>query len=316
VTTPTTEGLLTTPYVTVAEFRAAPTYLDSDDLIPGGVQSNQDFELYNVLLRASAWAENYCKQPLRAHTAYEQTRARIDPRGRVFLHPSNTPVRQVTGLAFGSDFQLLSVLTDLTQVWVEDQRGIVVSAIPLRGTWAGTLEFGNVPPPGGEVYVEYTYIAGYCSTTLNATTASGAAAIVVNDGTGLQPPATGLLGTLAGSTARIWDPAHEEAVVIGAPFTQTSGQVSVPLVNPTTQTHTATAGPGGQVGISELPSEVHQAVIALAIALLCRDDTVSDEEPYPGTPYGPTTRRGSSGGKAGGLVDTAWQLLDPYKRVR
>lgn len=310
MTTPTVEGLLTTPYVTVPEFRAAPTWIDSDDLIPGGAQNSQDEELYNVLLRASAWAENYCRQPLRAHTAYEQTRARIDRRGRIFLHPSNTPVRQVTGLAFGSDFQLLSQLTDLTQVWVEDQRGIVVSAIPLRGTWAGTLEFGNVPPPGGEVYVEYTYVAGYCSTTLTAQAVQGASSITVADATGLQPPFTGLLGTIRSSTARIWDPALEEAVVVGPSFTPSTGVTSVPLATPTIFPH--------EIGtsVSELPPEVHQAIVSLAVALLCRDDTVSEEDPYPGTPYGPTTRRGSSGGKAGGLVDTAWQLLDPYKRIR
>lgn len=316
MTTPTVEGLLTTPYVTVAEFKAAPTYLDSDDLIPGGAQTMQDDELYNVLLRASAWADNYIRQRLGAHTVYEQARARLDKWGRVFLHPSNTPVRQVTGFAYGANFQMLTQLTDLTQTWVEDQRGIVVSAVPMRSQWSGTLEFGNLPPPGGEVYVEYSYVAGYCNTTLNASAAQGATSITVNDATGLQPPATGLLGTLAGSTARIWDPAFEEAVVVGSGFTQSSGVTSVPLATPLLQAHTVTPGVTGQVSVSELPAECHEAVIALAVALLCRDDTVTEEEPYPGTPYGPTTRRGSSGGKAGGLVDTAWQLLDPYKRVR
>jgi hypothetical protein len=316
VTVPTVEGLLTVPYVSVAEFKAAPTYLDSDDLIPGGAQTNQDDELYNVLLRASAWADSYCQQRLGAHAAYEQTRARIDRHGRVFLHPSNVPVRQVTGFAYGTDFQNLSVITDLTQVWVEDMRGIVVSCIPMRGSWSGSLEFGGTPPAGGEMYVEYTYVAGYCSTTLNATVTSGASSITVNDATGLQPAVSGLLGTIPGSTARIWDPAFEEAVVVSSSFVQASGVTSVPLVSPLLQSHAVTAGPGGQVCISELPAEGHQAVIALAVALLCRDDTVSEEEPYPGTPYGPTTRRGASGGKAGGLVDTAWQLLDPYKRVR
>jgi len=307
MTVPAVEDLLTVPYVTVAEFRSAPTWLDTDDLVLDGDQAHQDAELTNVLLRASAWADSYCSQRLSAHTVHEQTRANIDRYGRVFLHPSNVPVRQVTGVAYGTDFQNLTQLTDLTQTWVEDARGIVISAIPLRGSWSGTLEFGSMPPPGGELYVEYTYVAGYCATTLSASVNEGDSSIELVDGTGLQAPSTGLLGTLRGSTARIWDPALEEAVSVGSGYT--TGSSTVPLAAPLANAHAA------GVGVSELPAEVHQAVIAMTVALLMREN-VTDDEPFPGTPYGPTTRKAASGGVAGGLMNTAYELLDPYRRVR
>lgn len=312
MTTPSVEGLITQPYVTVAEFKAAPTWLDVDDLIPGGVQAQQDAELFNVLLRASQWANNWCAQRLSAHTAYEQMRARVDRYGQIMLHPSNVPVRQVTGVAYGTDFQNMTALTDLTQVWVEDARGIVVSAIPFRGTFS-TLEFGMVPVAGNEVFVQLQYVAGYASTALSATVAAGSSSLTVQDATGFQGPSvpsSGLAVTIPGSIARIYDPGNEEAVTVAS----ISGS-TLTLASATTYAHTVSSGPAGQVGVSELPPEIHQAVISMAVALMMRED-VTGEEPFSGTPYGPATRRSDSGGKAGGLLDTAYELLEPYRRVK
>lgn len=313
MTVPAVEGLVTQPYVTVAEFRAAPTWLDTDDLVLAGSQTQQDAELFNVLLRATHWADGYCNQRLGAHTALEQTRARVDRNGIIYLHPSNVPVRQVTGVAWGSDFKNLTALTDLTQVWVEDARGIVISMIPLRGSLFGSLEFGGVSQDSSvPLFVQYQYVAGYAATTLSATASSGSSSITVADPTGLQAPSTTMFGTLAGSTARIWDAGNEEAIVVASGFT---GSNPVPLVSALANTHTVAAGPAGQIGVSELPPPVHQAVIAMAVALMYRED-VANEEPFGGIPFGPSARRSSKGGKAGGLVDHACELLEPYKRVR
>lgn len=313
MTSPYVEGTLVQPYVTVAEFRAAPTWLDSKNLIEGGNDSQQDAELFNVLLRASQWADNFVGQKLGAHTAFEQMRARVDKTGRIILHPSNVPVRQVTAMAFGADFQNMQTLTDFTQVWIEDSRGIIVSAIPWRGSWSGSLEFGLVPCDGSEVYVQIQYIAGYGCTVLGATVSAGGTSLTVKDATGFQAPqapSTGLSLTLPGSTARIWDPDNEEAVTVSAIAGNTL-TLSSALIN----SHTVAATPAGQVGISEFPPEIHQAVISMAVALMMRED-VTSEDPFGGTPFGPATRRAGSGGQAGGLLDNAYELLEPYRRVR
>jgi hypothetical protein len=314
VSVPTVEGLLTAPYVTLAEFTAAPTWLDSQDLIPGGTDDQQEEELYNVLLRASDWADTYCGLRLGGHTAFEQARVPVDRWGNALVHPSDIPLRQVTAFAYSSNFQDMITLSsgDLaSQVWIEDARGFIVATIQNQGAYLGSLQFGGVRASADEAYCQFQYTAGYATTVLAADADAGATSIVVSNPAAIMPPATpvgnGLAISVPGSTLRIWDPGLEEAVTVTSGYT--AGDTTVPLSGALLNSHAAGAG------VSEMPPAVHQAIVALAVALLMRQD-VTSQEPFAGTPYGPTLRRSSSGGQAGGLVDTAWQLLDPYRRVR
>lgn len=308
MTTPVTEPLLTVPYVGVAEFRAAPTWLDTQDLVESGNGAQQDAELFNQLLKASNWAWNFCGQPLQAHSAYEQTEARVDRWGRMWVHPKNHPVRSVTGLAYGPDWTNLTQITSLSQnAWVEDQRGLIISLVPMGGTFIGGLQFGQVAPPHTRVFVTFQYVAGYANTTLTVAATAGQTQLTVGDPTGFTPPSTTLWNTpFGGSIARIWDPAVEEAVSI--PSTYTVGANPVLLSSALQNAH----APGVQV--SEFPSEIRQAVISYAVGLMLRTD-VTDDPPFPGSP-GPTARRSGSRGIAGGLVSEAERLLMPYRRTR
>ena len=313
MTSPQVEGYLTQPYVTVAEFKAAPTWLDVDDLIPGGGQNQQDDELFNVLLKASKWADNFCNKRLGAHTAFEQFRTRIDRYGRVKLYPADSPVRQVVAFAYGPDPQTMTTLTDFTQVWIENAQGVVVSAIPFRGSFFGSLEFGMVPIQGSEIFCQIQYVAGYACTALSQSVTAGSSSLVVQDPTGFQAPAapvSGLSVTLPGSTARIWDPSNEEAVTV-----QSINGNTLTLTSNLTNAHTVQSGVASQIGVSELPPDIHQAVVSMAVALMLREDT-SGEDPFAGTPGGPALRRSASGGAGAGLLDNAYELLEPYRRVR
>lgn len=304
------EGLLTDPYVSVAEFRAAPTWLDSDDLIPGGVQVAQDDELKNVLLRASAWADNHCNLRLGAHVVTEQLRGRPNRYGQLMLHPSNFPVRSVTNLAYGADFQQLTAISNQSQYWVENEQGIVVALFPNSGQFMGSLQFGTARPDGGEVFVQIQYIAGYASTTLTAGVTSSTANMPVADATGFLAPSTALVGTLRGSVARVWDPGFEEAVSVNTGYTATTGPATIPVTANFQNSHAA-----GTL-VSEMPAEIHQAIICYAVGLLMRED-VTNEEPFGHTPYGPTARKATRGtSRAGGLVNEAECLLNPYRRRR
>jgi len=306
LTTPLADGLLTSPYVTVPEFLAAPTWLDNQNLIPGGAQTQQEAELYNVLLRASGWADRIAEQPLRAHTVIWQDRCPVDKWGNIYIVPPHNPIRQVNAVAYGSDFQNLSLVSNLSaQTWIEDQKTIILSQVPNGGAYLGSLQFGGTRPGAEIVYVQYSYVAGFCATTLASAANAAAGSITVADPTGLQPPVTGgLLGTIPGSTMRIWDPGYEEAVTVANGWTAGT--------NPVQLAGTLAYGHAAGASVSELPPEVHQAIYELAVGLLCRDD-VSDEEPYSGTPFGPSLRESRSGGKAGGLIDHAREVLLRYR---
>jgi hypothetical protein len=297
------------PYCTVASFRAAPTWLDSNDLIPGGAQSKQDAELYNVLNRASTWADGICggatEYPyLGASNMNQNFRTRANRYGELKFHVAKRPIQVVTAINTGSDPLTLTPIPNITQLWIEDNSQVVV---PVAGSasFAG-LQFGPAVAIGGPTYVNAQYVAGYFNSTLAAGTygASTMSVSVINP-----------IGLIPGTMFRINDPGQEEVVTVASNYTQ--GSTSVPIVNGLQYTHTAPAqtSVGTVIGASALPLDVQQAVISYSVGLLIREDT-SSQQPFAGTPMGPSARRSKSGGKAGGLIEEAEAMLQSFKRVR
>lgn len=297
--------MLTAPYVTTAAFGAHPTLLDLLGLRSGDTSTaHQTAELYNILLMASSWADDYVNggddgragPVLGAHAVTENARIRPDRQGRLKFHPTDKPVRRVTGLSWGYQPNSLQAATDLTGVWVERGKQIVVELVPL-GTQFGQLQFGG-PVLGTEVYTTWTYVAGYPTTTLAADAAAAATSVVVADPTGIYP----------GDTLRLWDPGVEEAVTVASGYV--AGSTTVPLVAALANAHTAGAG------FSALPPAAHNAVIMYATALLMRPDTVKEDE-FPDAPAGSESTRAKDPRQDGsGLVAEAKRLLQPYRRVR
>lgn len=297
------------PYCSVASFRAAPTWLDSNDLIPGGTASKQDFELYNVLLRATSWADLFCgggtEYPyLGASLMTQNLRTRTNRWGSVLIHPSKVPVQFVQQVYTGATPFQLAAVPNISQMWIEDNREIEV---PVAGSASfNGLQFGPTVAPGGQTYVEIQYVAGY----FNSTLAAGTYTMGTDTLTVINP-----MGLIPGTVFRINDPGQEEVVQV-AP-TYTPGTAIVPLVGNLLFTHTAPAAtsPGTVIGASALPIGVEQAIIAYAVGLLMREDT-SSQAPFANTPYGPSTRRAAAGGKSAGLISDAQEFLMPFKRVR
>jgi hypothetical protein len=313
-TPPGLPPLLTVPYVGIAEFRASPTFMDSKNLVTGGLEGAQDAELYNQLLKASSWADGYTRGAggsLRAHAVVENTTARVDKFGRIWVHPKETPVRSITALSYGTDLNNMTSVTSFNgttsgaQTWVEDQRGVVIVLSGLNANWAGPLQFGAAPPATTQVYVQFEYVAGWANAQLQSATATTSPTATVDTSAGFQAPATSLAGnTYGASIARIWDPAQEEALLVSA------------VPNATSVTFSANFGYVHQPGvqISEFPAEVRTAVTQYATGLMLREAAQQDM-PFPGSP-GPTARRSSTRGVAGGLIDEAEKVLCNYKRVR
>jgi len=298
-------AVLSQPYVTPAMFSGFPQWLDLDDLIPGGVAGVQTDVLADVLLQASDWAVGVCENMLlHAHWVQgEQARYRMKNSGRVNVRPHDIPLRAVTSLSWGADpSNMQSVSLPDATMWFEDNRRMSWVPGGIAATFRGpALQFGPPLAPSRQVYVNWSYVAGYPSAKLASSASSGASTVTVTDPAGILP----------GDVLRIFDPGVSEALTVASTYVP-----ALPTVPPTPTAiplaaNTANAHAAG-TGVTEMPRRILQAVIAYGVALLMRED-VSEEEPVSG--FGPAARTtgGGRGGQAAGLVNDAIGWLAPYR---
>lgn len=302
----TLESLVAVPYVTVASFRAYPSLTALGTLNAYSTsQTDQDAELYNLLLTASQWAADTCDQPLHAHAHVDNGQDRIRADGRLSHHAEHHPVRQLTGFSFGYNGPVnMTVVSDLSNQWCDGDAEIILP-------WGGTISGGGLagiqfssPNPSNLLYARWAYVAGFANTILAATANSAATSITVADPTGIYP----------GDVLRIWDPGKEEAVTVAG--TYVPGAAVVPLTTALVNTHTvAGALPAQQVGVSMIPPSAREAVQKYATAMLMRPVTQAND-PWPGNAPKLSTRKGDTRGNGGGLINEACRLLSNYKRVR
>lgn len=247
-----TRRILSTPYLTVAEYKSAPTALDWNNLVSGSTDAAvQDAELAQVIARASSWIDAHCNQVLGATLDSEQTRARIAKDGSIRVHTRFNPIVAVESFEFGFQQTALTTYPDCSTIWIEDQ-SFIVPYWTTQLSWSsqGPLQFGMPVSPRQEVFVRYSYVNGYPSTTLTANALSGATSITVKSGVGL----------LAGESITIYDGKFTEMVTIASNYTY--GSTTVPLAAPLTSAHSS------GVGVSALPPAVKQAAILLTSAFI------------------------------------------------
>ena len=290
-----TTSLFSTPYITVDEYKSAPTAIDLDNLVYNSqYPQDQDAELANVIARASSWIDTYCNQVLAATTENEQARTRINADGTIRFHPRYNPIIALTSFQYGNPLTQLETLPDCSQSWIEPQE-IIVPYANLSMSWSsqGPLQFGFPSSPRIEVFIKYQYIAGYVNTLINTATA-GQSSLTVQDATGI----------MAGEQLKIYDNMSSELVTVDSSYT--FGSTTVPLVSPLAYDHNT------GVSISALPPAVKEAAILATTAFLkVRGD--SSMTMTVGTRAGealPNTQ------KVGEELALAQQLLLPYRRVR
>ena len=169
------------PYVTVAEYKAAPTAVSISTLVVGGNQEAQDAELANVILRASSYMNEYFNANLNADEYTETQRIRYSNSSGYFaLHPNNSPIISLSDFQYGSNPNQLYSIADCSKCWFEGQQIIVPN--PLLGfNWSsqGPLAFGSVSPTGW-TFTKYTYVAGFVNTTLALPASAGDTSITVD----------------------------------------------------------------------------------------------------------------------------------------
>ena len=224
--------------------------------------------------------------------------------GRAVVRPENIPIRALTSLSWGADPEAMTAvsLPDASMRFEGDGRRMSWRPGGGIGQFTGpALQFGPRAVVPGQLYVTWSYVAGFPSTYFASSVAQGASSVTVADPAGILP----------GDVLRVFDPGQTEALTVASTYvpslpTVPATATSIPLAAAAQNPHAAS------VGVTGMPRKILQAVIAYTVALLMRDDVSADE---PASAFGPAARTTDSpnAGKAGGLVNDARGWLAPYR---
>ena len=222
-----------TPYLTVAEWQAAPTAVDMTDLVPGGTEQQQTQALVDCIARASSWIDDECQQILAATVDTAAGRFRIDRYGMCRIPLPFKPVLEVQSITAGMTVNTLTAVSDLSTVEF-GQHGTI--AVPLPAFCVGDRP-----------YVQVSYVNGWPNTTTTASTAVGASTLAAASTVGIYP----------GTALTVYDGSSTEQITASA-VTATTITLTAPLA------YAHTAG----TSVSALPPKVKQACILLTCALI------------------------------------------------
>ena len=292
---PTTHQF-STPYLTNAEYKNAPTAIDIDNLVFNSSDPEvQDSELANVIARASSWIDTYCNQILGATHETESQRARISSDGYIKWHPRYSPVIALTALQYGNPSTNLITVTDCSSAWIEDQQILFPYAqLSTTMTTQGPIQFGFPASAGAQVYLKYTYVNGYANTVIVEAIAEEST-LIVKEGVGI----------VAGQQLKIYDGMYSETVTVAS--TYVFGSTTVPLETPLFYSHDA------GVSISALPPAIKEAAILATTAML---KVRGDSSMTMGIGTQPITDSIGVNQNISNDMSMAMELLKPYRRIR
>jgi hypothetical protein len=290
----TPDTLQENPYLTVQEYKDAPTSIDYNNLVVGGNQAAQDAELANVILRASSYMNEYLNQSLVADQYTETQRVRVNGQGMIALHPNNSPIISLSSFQYGADPNNLVALPDCSTAWFEAQQLIIpLSNLGLNYSSQGPLGFGFGYSPRQQLFTEYTYVSGFVNTTI-ATATAGATSLTVADGTGI----------IAGQPYRIYDGSKSERITVAS--TYTNGSTTVPLTSALAFTHAA------GVAIGNMPNAIKEACILITTAFL---KVRGDNSMTMNLTTQPTVNIGNNA-RYSGEIALALDMVNKYRRIR
>jgi hypothetical protein len=174
-------------YLTIEEYRAAPTALATNNLVPGGDQAAQDNELAAIIKRASTFLDNTARQKLYATQATQNEQVRIKD-GYFVLRAYQDRVKSIDAFSWGATpSSLTAAATPIptSSYFVEENRVLFITGAP-GVRWVGSLNM-LATPISGSVWASWMYTAGFFTTRLTAPAAIGATTVTVEDPTGIQP---------------------------------------------------------------------------------------------------------------------------------
>lgn len=291
----TISPLFSTPYITVTEYKQAPTGTDVDDLVGGGTLALNDMELANEIARACSWIDGHCNQVLAATVDTDNFRARISRDGFLKVHPRFNPIVEVISASVGVFPNYLTTL-DPTTAWIEPQ-SVLFPITGQAGFFSSAIQFSPPYTTNREVMVSMTYVNGYANTLLATNAAQGASSLALNDLTGFVP----------GQKFQIYDGADNELLQVAASFVPAQGAGSLPLAAVTSHAHNA------GVSVSALPPAIKLAAIYMTNVLLKSRGNASVV--MQGLSFTPTEILSKNPAVAGDY-QAAMNILEPYRRIR
>lgn len=289
------------PYLTNAEYLAAPTGVDVNQLLPGQSTQSNAAALTQTIARASNWADVICAQVLACTQETETGELRADRFSRWLIHPKQWPVVDVLNVTVTPISGGLAIVLNLTGVWLEESRIVIPTTGTLGMSSVGPLQLGAAGR-GQSAYGQWTYLAGWPNTTITAGVSAAAVTIPVASVLGIYGTQSAQFVT-TGTVLTIYDGGLTEQVQVTAVAGNTL-TISSGLAN----AHAA------GVSITAFPPAIKQAVTSLTSALI--KTRGSEALVMQSLRSGPSKTDGM--GEAGGIedVEIAIDLLDIFRRVR
>jgi hypothetical protein len=283
-------------YLTVAEYKNAPTAIDYNNLVNGGTSAQQDAELAAVIQRASSFIDIHVNQPLIAQNFTEQSRSRITREGYLVISPDYNNIVSLNSLSYGAvpTNLITATASTLAACWFEKSQVIYpLSQLGLTYSSYGPLSFGFPPSVGSKIYASYNYTAGFCNGMIN-TASAGATSFTMIDPIGLT----------AGTLVTIYDGANTEQVTVASNYTY--GSSTVNITSALKYTHAA------GVAVGNMPQAIKQAAILITTDFLkVRGDNSLTMAVTTRATSGPSVQS-----IIGSDIELAKLLLAPFRRMR
>ena len=289
----TISPLFSTPYITIAEFKQAPTAIDVDDLVGGGTSAINDQELANVIARASSWIDSHCGQVIASTEDTEALRSSVDRRGFLKVHPRYAPITQVVALSYGPLPSLLASV-DVSTVWIEPE-SVVLPIAGFSSAFMGPIQFSGNYSTSQEQFVSLTYVNGYPNTVLSASVSASVTSLPLKDLTGFSP----------GQRFQLYDGSASEIVRVSSTHVPSDTAGNLPLQTATLYAH------GNGINASALPPAIKQAAIYITSAILkARGNAALVMQSLSPQSFQTTNPSALSD------FDAAVDILKPYRRIR
>jgi len=286
-------------YLTPGEFKRSPiaSAIDTTQLVPGGDFKVQDTALNDLIVQASAFADQYCLGAigtLGATVNTEAGRYRANRQGQFIIHPAFWPILEVQTFSSGAfPGQLTQAPVTNYNCWIE-QRQFVITAGNDSWSSEGPLDLSGVASRGYALtFCEWTYVNGFFNQALTSQAAAGATSITVPSTTGLY----------AGSHVTIYDAPVAETVTVSSTWDGVS--TTVPLTVALAYSH------GAGTNVSALPPTVKQAVIHLVVSMVKQ----RGQGGFVLNEIGEPIMAGSRTETSAEDFDQALILLDAFKQV-